>query len=137
MVRKSVHIFKSLNKTPFFTQFMSLLSVAVQSVGVNTVTGLVFPARLHLFLFQTCFHHEDFSVQFFPLCIFLQLLLLSSLLLQIFMHCHSQAKVQADKKLYGTARHKGGPAFSAEDSVYLLASSFCISFQLLSMNLSA
>lgn len=54
MARRPVHIFKPLTKTLHSsTQFIS--SAAVQRPGVNTITGLVSAARLHLFPFQVFF----------------------------------------------------------------------------------
>lgn len=138
MARRSVHIFTSFNKTlhsPLSSyHFCQLLS---KELGSTPSLGWCSQIVFTFCCFKRFSTAREFSVQFFPLYFFLQLLLLSSLLLQIFMHCHSQAKVQVHKKLNGTARHKSDAAFSTDDSFYLLASSFCISFQLLSMNLSA
>lgn len=85
-----------------FVQFVSHLSAAVQRMEINTVAGLVeftaapssSPFPIHSFIF----HFRRFLVQFFSLRFSFQVLLVPSLLLQIFMHCHPQAKVQADTK---------------------------------------
>lgn len=144
MARRLVHIFKSLNKTlraSFGSLRVTSASCCPRSGGQRSRRACVQSAGVSSSPFPVsgCFSTKrgGFSVQFFPLGFSLHLLLLSSLLLQIFSHRHSQATSTQNRMKPSSSSDKGDTAFRADDSFYLLASSFCISFQLLSINLSA
>lgn len=144
MARRLVHIFKFLlNKTLVFVQFVSHLSAAVQRMEVKTVAGLAeFTAalsRLHLFPFIHSFSTlGDFQFNFF-----LFVLLFNSSCSRLSSSRSSCTAIfrlkykQTQKIERCSSADKRDAAFRPDDSFYLLASSFCISFQLLSMNLSA
>lgn len=87
-------------------QLFSLLSGCVTFASCCPKTGgqqSSWDCRVHNsivsspFPIQSFFTFRGFSVHFFSLCFSFQLILLPSLLLQIFMHCHSKAKVHTHK----------------------------------------